>query len=259
LASEGELFRVQEAHATHFLSLAEQIEPREKRDTLAGENVPGTKRLHADHENLRAALTWFADHERPDLGLRLAGALDLFRALGDPGRIATELTNLAISAHGLEDRERAAALAEEAIPLWRNLGNDWGLGFCLRLLGDVACDRREITQAAAYFAESQALAERDGDQWSLADTMTGYAALAIARGEPMSAARLLGAAEALYRELGLRIPPPDRLSYARLRTAIYSALGDAAESTVLAGQAMPLAVERRCQTIHFRCPVPNRS
>jgi predicted ATPase/DNA-binding CsgD family transcriptional regulator len=349
LVARGELAMVQAAHATSFLRYAEAIEPREKRDTLAGENVPGTQRLHTDHDNLRAALSWFAEQDQPACGVRLAGALGRmwyghghitegchwldhflrrsltptparlkallrlaalsgvagndqasraaaeealaiaralddrasagvallllgqlalyqgdfplaihlheealagYRALGDPARIATELTNLAIAAYGLADYPRAVKLTEEALPLWRSLNNAWGLGFCLRLLGDVACDEGAFGRAATYFGESLLLAEGSDDHWSLADTLTGFAALALGLGHVTVAGRLVGAAETRYQQLGVRIPPPDRPGYARLRVALQAALGDAGEETVHAGTLLSLT-EVRAELHHL--------
>ena len=92
----------------------------------------------------------------------------------------------------------------------------------------MACDQGEPARAAPFFAESLTLAARGGDPWALADTLAGCAYLAVARGQPAQAGRLLGAAEACYEAHGIRAPSPDRPNYERVAAAVRAALGDAA-------------------------------
>ena len=64
-------------HAAHYLALAEEAEPR----TLGASNPDAPAqlaRLEAEHDNLRAALRWWAARGRAAPGLRLAGALTQF-------------------------------------------------------------------------------------------------------------------------------------------------------------------------------------
>src|SRR5829696_1865327 len=75
LEEGGEAEEVRRRHATFFLALAEEAEPR-----LQG---PGDREwlehLEAEHDNMRAALSLALEQEEADeLGLRLAGALWLF-------------------------------------------------------------------------------------------------------------------------------------------------------------------------------------
>ena len=72
LEEGGEAEEVRRRHASFFLALAEEAEPR-----LRGpEDMEWLERLEAEHDNLRAALSWALEQrESNELGLRLAGAL----------------------------------------------------------------------------------------------------------------------------------------------------------------------------------------
>jgi predicted ATPase/class 3 adenylate cyclase len=57
MQAEGELVATREAHAAYYLALAEEAEPQVQG---AGQKVWG-ERLGQDHDNLRAALTWWLE------------------------------------------------------------------------------------------------------------------------------------------------------------------------------------------------------
>ena len=66
----GTAERVRERHAGYYLALAQEAEPE-----LEGANqTRWMDRLEAEHENLRAALSWALEGGGVELGLRLAGA-----------------------------------------------------------------------------------------------------------------------------------------------------------------------------------------
>jgi predicted ATPase len=74
LEEVGEAEEIRRRHAGFFLALAEDAEPR-----LRGpEDMEWLERLEAEHDNLRAALSWALEPREPQLGLRLAGALWMF-------------------------------------------------------------------------------------------------------------------------------------------------------------------------------------
>jgi non-specific serine/threonine protein kinase len=74
LEEVGEAEEARRRHATFFLALAEEAEPK-----LQGpEDKEWLERLETEHDNLRAALSWALEQREADLGLRLAGALWLF-------------------------------------------------------------------------------------------------------------------------------------------------------------------------------------
>src|SRR5262249_61505935 len=77
LNATGEAYRFQRAHADCYLELAERAES----DLLGGgRQAEWLDVLKEDHDNLRAALSWFIRHGPADHGLRLAGPLRPFSA-----------------------------------------------------------------------------------------------------------------------------------------------------------------------------------
>src|SRR5262249_17217344 len=74
LEASGETEAPRCAHATYYLSLSEGVEAG-----LRGpEMVEVLGRVHREHDNLRAALSWAREQRQTEFGLRLAGALAHF-------------------------------------------------------------------------------------------------------------------------------------------------------------------------------------
>src|SRR5258708_6782129 len=76
LEKAGELEATREAHATYYLTLAEEADPR----LLGAEQAQWLDRLEQEHENLRAALGWMLDRaktntDQAERALRLCIAL----------------------------------------------------------------------------------------------------------------------------------------------------------------------------------------
>jgi predicted ATPase/DNA-binding CsgD family transcriptional regulator len=76
LAASGEAATLARRHAAYFVDLAERAEP----ELRQAQQCHWFRRLKADHDNLRATLTWSLDDDDGDrsLGVRLGGALGLF-------------------------------------------------------------------------------------------------------------------------------------------------------------------------------------
>src|SRR5829696_7639284 len=73
LQASGEGEEVRRVHAEYFLGLAEGAEP----ELRGAQQLACLERLEAEHDNMRAALTWSLENE-PETALRLAGALARF-------------------------------------------------------------------------------------------------------------------------------------------------------------------------------------
>ena len=193
LAKSGEMQTIRAAHAAYYLALAEE------RAVVAWSGGPQLhiwlERLEREHDNLRVALSWSleqgSDEEvehRKEVAFRFGGALYRFwwshahlsegltfleRALVASEGVATASRAKALAvAAGLattqEDRQRGEALAEEALVLYRGLGDRAGIADALESLGRFAFDKGEYVRARLLLEESVVILKElsnQGDTW----------------------------------------------------------------------------------------------
>jgi hypothetical protein len=92
---------------------------------------------------------------------------------------------------------------------------------------------------ATSFEDSLALYREVGNEDGIAYCLAGLAGVAGAEGQPERAARLLGAAEALLEATGVRLIAADRAEYDRNVAAVRAQLDEAAFAAAWAeGRAM---------------------
>ncbi len=181
-------------HAEYYLAFAEDADQWLRRPDKGGR----LELLSAEHENLRAALGWFADGG-PDTvaNLRLAVALAgycrlggrysegrrwLERALaGEPGAAGApvELVGRALAANAMFaflvcDYGPAKDKAEQALQVQRRSGDQAGTVATLRVLASVARERGEYRRSLADLDEAMAALGSDGP--AIADVLhlTGF-------------------------------------------------------------------------------------
>ena len=225
LEESGEAEVVLRRHAEFFLSLAERAEP--------GLNGAGQEewlgRLEEEHANLRGALAWAMDpapgteprEHRRELGLRLAGALGRFWGIYGPnegrgwlekgltrGGVASKpaLAKALYEAGWIElfqgNYERAMALLEEALALFRELANRQGVATSLINLGFAALHLGDKERAAALRHEVEQLRGESLDRFTLAWLTTFLGLAALYEGDYERAGALSTESLAIYRELG---------------------------------------------------------
>jgi predicted ATPase/class 3 adenylate cyclase len=218
LEESGEAEAVRRPHAEHYLRPAEEAEPE-----LRGPHQLGWfEQLEAEHDNLRAALSWAIEGDRADTALQLAGALWWFwfvrghlsegrrwlkEALSQDGRSATSSVRAkAFVGAGrllLEqgDPERGTALLEEGVALFQEAGPKGGLADALDNLGIAQALCGELDRAKALFEESVGLFRQAGDGWGIAECLNNLALTAHYQGEIEQATALHEESLRIRREL----------------------------------------------------------
>jgi predicted ATPase/class 3 adenylate cyclase/Tfp pilus assembly protein PilF len=220
LEESGEAEEIKRLHAEYFLALAEEAYPE-----LKGANqLEWVERLEAEHDNMRAALSWASDRKEAGVALGLGGALWRFwlirdhygegrrwleEALAIEGRGSPEARAMALAgvtflAVEQGDLYRAREASEEGLDLLAGEPEDRSEArlHILTGLGWVASERDDPESAARWHEEGVALSRRRRDSWWLARTLAGLAGASLYRGDPERATELYEESMSLYRERG---------------------------------------------------------
>jgi predicted ATPase len=163
LAEAGEAERLARAHAERFARFAERADPE-----LRGPGqLDWTRRLEADHDNLRAALRWAVAAGDGELALRLAAPLGWFWYMRGDRHAAAEWLPAALAAGPtVSSTARARVLLISAF-----FRVDAG-------------DPKGVAAAIELAAEARAVAERTGDDLNLAWADIVVAQLTFISGDP---------------------------------------------------------------------------
>lgn len=196
LLDSGEAASIRDRHLQFFLRFVEEAEPK-----LRGhEQIQWLNNLEAEHDNLRAALSWSIESKKTAQALKLVGALYYFwgfRGYWTEGKKWID-DALALSEHDLignvgitEPEEemfmRAKALyasswmdllttgaetahrkGEASLSLWRKLGNKWWTAVTLEFLGLLFAGEGDFPTARERVEEGVILARESGDNYPLA-------------------------------------------------------------------------------------------
>lgn len=156
----------------------------------------------------------------------IAEALHLFREIGDPVGLARTLNALGETARMDGDYTEAEALFTECLALDRATEDQGGLALRLMNMGFVVLRQGDAVRAAASLQESLTLSLRLERTILIANCLDGLAATALLCGQPLVAARLFGAADALYEALHTlrETDPPQQLDYAHYLSLTRGAL-----------------------------------
>ena len=256
LAATEEEDSVRQRHAMFFLELAERAEPE-----LSGtEQVAWLDRLESELGNLRVALGWFKESVQGLDLLRLAGSLWRFcylrghyeegrrwlegaLATGDsapsPARAKAYLGAGAMTFRRCE-YERGREQLEEAVAIYRTLGDDRGVASASHMLGSIAGERGDYARSEALHEESLAIWRRLGDEAGEAQALNYLSYVAWLQEKHERAKELGEETLARFRRLG----DNEIIAWALINlgsSALYA--GDHRRARTLLGESLALSRE----------------
>ena len=219
LEEEGEAQAVRGRHAGFFLDLAEEAEP----EINGAQRRLWLERLEAEHDNLRAALSWAIESQESETGLRLAGALWYYwqhsgrlsegrrwlrEALSLGGGGATASRAKALGAAGYlawfaqGDLDAARSQLEESVEIYRELQDKRGLAYALQYLPVVMAYQGDFEPALTLGEESVRLFREVGDRWGLGMALNHLGHVPEAQDDHALANRVFGESATILREVG---------------------------------------------------------
>jgi len=200
-------------------------------------NLPGV----AD-TNLRLAWPLLALGDFTRSRRLLERSLELYQDLSQPVDVAHVISWLGNLARVEGDLVRARELLEQSVALHRRLEDKIRLCYALVDLGAVLIHFGELDRSEALLKETLHIQSQLGmDITSTSLLLMGFASLAIARGQPLRAVRLLGAFESLCKVTGYHIEGPERPNYESNLTSLRAQLDESAfESAWAEGAALTL-------------------
>lgn len=218
LNESGEAPGIQRQHATFFLHLAEQAEPK----LTGAEQALWLERLGQDHDNLRAALAWFFEQGETESAARLAGAVWRYwfvrgylsqarqwleRCIQQDGALPVALRAKLLNAAGVITRmqgehAQAQVYLEDSLALCRELGDLSGVAGTLNSLGILAQVQGDYALAQRSFEESVALRQQLGDRAGAAVALGNLGVTFQNQGNHTRAAELYEESLSIKRALG---------------------------------------------------------
>ena len=219
LVEEGAAARMRRRHGAFFCRLGEEAEPR----LFGGEQMAWLDRLDTEYDNLRATLDWSLTDRTADvaIGLRLAAALTYYweiRGLGLEGgrRLESALARIEDAAVPLQalvylragnfwigwENEKVALCARKSLALFRQLGDEKGIAWAIRLQANLIYDGRDFDQAFPIFEESQKLAGALADRALITWNYHHMGWIALARADNLAAVNLGDRGLAVAQETG---------------------------------------------------------
>jgi predicted ATPase/class 3 adenylate cyclase len=171
----------------------------------------------------------------------LMESLELRRSIGDEAGIVASLHNLGNTAYAQGDLITARGWYEEALDLARRHGDAHAAANILIDLGNVAAGEDRYGAARTLYLESLTQLRELGDRAYVAFVLEGLARVETGEGRAASAARLMGAAEALRETIGVPLPPPWDRDFRMAAEAVRVALGESSFAAEwAAGRAMSI-------------------
>jgi predicted ATPase/class 3 adenylate cyclase len=229
LEAGGETAALRQRHAGYYLALAEAAHPQLR----GAERRMWLERIEGEHNNLRAALTWALKGGDAEIGGRLAVVLAGSRWGGSlwsardpsegwrwlqavlaqrsavsPAIRARALLLTANSSWQPKDEQERAQACEEALALFRAVGDRSGIAATLTEQGVSAVLLGDYAQAVQHYEASLALYRELGDRHGIATTLHSLGDIVGVQGDTARAVALLEESLALCREQGFVVEAP---------------------------------------------------
>jgi tetratricopeptide (TPR) repeat protein len=218
LQASGELQELTRRHLEYYLALAEEAAPR----LLTREGSTLLARLDVEYDNVRAALAASRSLGLREQHLRVCGELWRFwyvrgylaegrrwleRALEESENLPAPLRAAALRATGILATEHGDFVAgqqraDDAIALYREMGDKRGVLSSLTVRGNAARNAGSFDTAKACFEESRALARELGLVEDVAVAVSNLGGLALVQEEYEPARSLYEESLAISREVG---------------------------------------------------------
>ncbi|HET8522437.1 MAG TPA: tetratricopeptide repeat protein, partial [Thermomicrobiales bacterium] len=164
-------------------------------------------------------------------------SLELWREVGDNGRVALLLNQLGILAEEFGDYQQANGLLEESLALRRAIGDEWGIASTLMILGNAANSQADYPRAIRFYEETVSLLRRVGDLRGVSLALGNLGCVANRQGKYRRAVDLNEESLALMREIGERFMMSEPLY--NLGVAV-AALGDTARAAALFTESLDI-------------------
>jgi predicted ATPase len=221
LEAAGEAEDIRQRHAEWVLQFTEEAAPQIR----GPDQVTWLRRVDAERNNVRAAVTWARDRGEIEIGLGIASALeryffthgllseglrwleDLLRLDDTRGGVAgasvrgNALVQASRMARNQGDPARAAMLAEEVTRLARSLGDKHLLALGLAAEG-FAVLLTDVERALALCEEALALHTEVGDARGAAETLGSLGMIAALQGDYQRAVILVEESLVLWQRCG---------------------------------------------------------
>ena len=211
-AGEEQTFR--NRHAELYLSIATRFVEGPVDEAAIAE-------LDAEHDNLRAALDWAAMSGLVEIEVQLAAASRQYwfvrgylsegrrflrraadHAGGKPELHAPALVHAAAFAHRQGAVDVARAEAQQALEIYRAIGDRSGAAWATAELGTVAFSDGDLDLAAQLYRRSVEVFAAEGNRYRHAMALANLAEIARMQGDLEAAARNTETAIAIQQELG---------------------------------------------------------
>jgi predicted ATPase len=171
----------------------------------------------------------------------LEESLALFHRVGDRWGIGATRNNLGVAAFVRGDYEQAQRYMEEGLEWGPEFGDRASIGGTYANLGYVAHAQGDLAKMTACFAESLRIGWEFADRSGIADSLGGMGGAVGLVGQPLRAARLLGASDALFEAIGQVREPAFAAAYERFVADVRAQLDDTTfAAAYAAGRALPL-------------------